>query len=168
MTKAWIAALAVLMTAANVSGSIPDPMIAKEPPQSEFICIGIRDTLPTREEVEAKIEAEKAEAERQAAEAAQRARAEKIEEGKIFTVLATAYTHTGRTTATGTWPVVGRTIAVDPRVIPLGSHVLINGVEYIAEDTGGFIKGRRIDIFMDTKSECDIWGAQYIEVEVMK
>lgn len=34
----------------------------------------------------------------------------------------------------------GRTIAVDPRVIPLGSKVRMNGREYVAEDTGGAIK----------------------------
>lgn len=52
------------------------------------------------------------------------------------------------TTATGTTPEVGRTIAVDPAVIPLGSEIEIDGKSYIAEDTGGAIKGNRIDIFV--------------------
>lgn len=52
-------------------------------------------------------------------------------------------------TATGTKPREGRTIAVDPKVIPYGSTVYIEGYGYyIAEDTGGAIKGNRIDIFM--------------------
>lgn len=52
-------------------------------------------------------------------------------------------------TATGTRPKEGRTIAVDPKVIPLGSTVYIEGFGYyIAEDTGGAIKGNRIDVFM--------------------
>src|SRR5262245_14542857 len=52
-------------------------------------------------------------------------------------------------TATGTDPVAGRTVAVDPRVIPLGSKIHIKGVgERIAEDTGGNIRGRRLDLFL--------------------
>ena len=52
-------------------------------------------------------------------------------------------------TATGTRPKENRTIAVDPNVIPYGSTVYIEGFGYyIAEDTGGAIKGNRIDIFM--------------------
>lgn len=53
-------------------------------------------------------------------------------------------------TATGTPAKEGRTVAVDPKVIPLGSTVLIDGIEYIAEDIGGAIKGSRIDMFMST------------------
>lgn len=49
-------------------------------------------------------------------------------------------------TATGTTPTPGRTIAVDPSVIPLGSHVIIDGREYIAEDTGGAIDDYHIDM----------------------
>ena len=56
-------------------------------------------------------------------------------------------------TATGTVATEGRTIAVDPEVIPLGSEVLIDGVTYIAEDIGGSIKGNRIDIFVSSHSE---------------
>lgn len=51
----------------------------------------------------------------------------------------------GGNTASGT-PVREGVIAVDPRVIPLGSTVIIDGKEYIAEDTGGWITGNRIDI----------------------
>lgn len=88
--------------------------------------------------------------------------------GRTINVVATAYTHTGKQTSTQTWPEAGRTIAVDPRVIPYGSRVLINGHEYIAEDCGGAIKGNRIDIFMDTKAECDDWGIKPIQIEVLE
>jgi 3D (Asp-Asp-Asp) domain-containing protein len=43
-------------------------------------------------------------------------------------------------------------IAVDPTVIPLGSHVEINGEEYIADDTGGAIQGNRIDVLVATRN----------------
>ncbi|MGN1026019.1 MAG: 3D domain-containing protein, partial [Faecousia sp.] len=56
-------------------------------------------------------------------------------------------------TATGTTPTAGRTIAVDPNVIPLGTHVIIDGKEYIAEDTGGSIESYRIDICVKTHEE---------------
>ena len=51
-------------------------------------------------------------------------------------------------TSTGTVPKEGRTIAVDPKVIPYGSIVYIQGYGYfIAEDCGGNIQDNRIDIF---------------------
>lgn len=69
-------------------------------------------------------------------------------------------------TYTGTEPQIGRTIAVDPDVIPLGSTVLIDGQEYIAEDTGGAIKGRVIDLYVGTEVESEEWGVKYMEVKV--
>lgn len=56
-------------------------------------------------------------------------------------------------TATGTTPTAGRTIAVDPSVIPLNTRVIIDGHEYVAEDTGGAIDGNRIDIVVATHAE---------------
>lgn len=58
-------------------------------------------------------------------------------------------------TSTGVTATAGRTIAVDPKVIPYGSQVLIkyeDGTEHIytAEDTGGGIKGSHIDVFMNS------------------
>lgn len=59
----------------------------------------------------------------------------------------------GSKTALGTTMTPNRTIAVDPRIIPLGSKVEINGRIYIAEDTGGAIKGNRIDVCVSSHSE---------------
>ena len=64
------------------------------------------------------------------------------------------------TTASGTSPAANRTIAVDPKVIPLGSKVLINGHIYTAEDTGGAIKGNKIDIYYATHQEALLQGKQ--------
>lgn len=62
----------------------------------------------------------------------------------------------------------GRTIAVDPRLIKLGNKVRMNGKEYIAEDTGGAIKGKRIDLFVGSHSEAMKFGKKLIEVYVEK
>lgn len=59
----------------------------------------------------------------------------------------------GTRTATGTRAVAGRTVAVDPRVIPYGTHLLINGHEYIAEDRGGAVRGNHIDVYYNTHAE---------------
>lgn len=67
-------------------------------------------------------------------------------------------------TATGTVPVQGRTIAVDEDVIPYGSEVVINGHTYTAEDCGGGIIGREIDIYFDNHEEALEFGVQYSPV----
>lgn len=69
-------------------------------------------------------------------------------------------------TSTGTKPIPGRTIAVDPKVIPYGSEVVIFGNTYIAEDCGSAVKGNHIDIVFDTHQEALEFGIQYTEVEV--
>lgn len=55
-------------------------------------------------------------------------------------------------------------IAVDPNVIALGSTVTINGQEYKAQDTGGAIKGNRIDMYFDNHADAVEFGVQYMEV----
>lgn len=70
-------------------------------------------------------------------------------------------------TATGTTPTEGRTIAVDPSVIPYGTEVVINGNTYIAEDTGGAIKGNRIDICFASHDEALQFGKQTAEVFII-
>lgn len=81
---------------------------------------------------------------------------------------ATAYTWSGDKTATGTWPSRG-TVAVDPGVIPLGTRLYIDGYgEAIAADTGGDIKGNRVDLYMESESECWEFGRQPVEVVVVE
>lgn len=69
-------------------------------------------------------------------------------------------------TKTGTIATAGRTVAVDPKVIPLGSTILIDGQEYIAEDTGGAIKGNKIDIFHNSHAEALEYGKQTHMVQI--
>lgn len=70
-------------------------------------------------------------------------------------------------TATGTKVAANRTIAVDPKVIPLGSKVIIDGQTYIAEDTGGHIKGNRIDMYFPTHQQALNWGIKYKNVTLV-
>ena len=72
----------------------------------------------------------------------------------------------GTQTSTGVTAESGRTIAVDPEVIPYGSKVEINGHIYTAEDCGGAINGYDIDIFMDDHEATDDFGSQYIKCTV--
>ena len=67
-------------------------------------------------------------------------------------------------TYTETVATEGRTIAVDPDVIPLGSTVVIDGHEYIAEDIGAAIQGNRIDIFMNSHEAALVEGIKTAEV----
>lgn len=69
-------------------------------------------------------------------------------------------------TATGSTPEAGRTIAVDPAVIPLGSTVKIDDNEYIAEDTGAAINGKMIDIFVKDHPTALKEGVDYQKIYV--
>lgn len=67
-------------------------------------------------------------------------------------------------TASGMKPQVG-VIAVDPKVIPLGTKLYVEGYgNAIAGDTGGVIKGKRLDLFMNTNEECYAWGRKKVKV----
>lgn len=71
-------------------------------------------------------------------------------------------------TATGTTARAGRTVAVDPKVIPLGSKIYIEGLgERIAEDVGGAIKGNRIDVYVGTIPQAYRFGVQRGTVSVV-
>ena len=69
-------------------------------------------------------------------------------------------------TATGI-PVAPGMVAVDPDIIPLGSTVIIDGQEYLAADTGGAIKGNRIDIAVETHQEALDLGVRTAEVWIV-
>lgn len=84
---------------------------------------------------------------------------------KKFTVKAYSYTGGGRT-AMGTKARVGA-IAVDPKVIPLGTKVYVEGYGYAtAEDTGGNIKGRTVDLYKNSNRACMKWGVRHVNIYV--
>lgn len=87
---------------------------------------------------------------------------------RTITVVATAYTHSGHRTYTGTYPSRGQ-IAVDPRIIPLNSKVYVEGYGYaIATDTGGLIKNHKIDLFMETEKECWDYGIRTVKITIFE
>lgn len=71
-------------------------------------------------------------------------------------------------TATGAPVVQGRTIAVDPNVIPYGTQVIIGGHVFTAEDCGGAIKSNRIDIYVNEHETALQLGVDYAEVYLVK
>ena len=89
---------------------------------------------------------------------------------KLGDFIATAYCVTGQT-STGTQTTVGRTLAVNPYVIPYGTEVwLYLEDDFIAEDTGSNMLANPnvIDIYMgqDSYNDCILWGAQNVEVYI--
>ena len=73
----------------------------------------------------------------------------------------------GGITATGTRTKANRTVAVDPSVIPLGTKIMVNGKVYVAEDTGGAIKGKKLDIYMPSEAACRQWGVRTCKVYIL-
>lgn len=90
---------------------------------------------------------------------------------KVITMNATAYAAESfrhSRTKTGTRAVRG-VVAVDPRVIPLGTKLYIEGYGYgVAADTGGAIKGNRIDLVLNTVKECLKFGRKKVKVHILK
>jgi 3D (Asp-Asp-Asp) domain-containing protein len=85
------------------------------------------------------------------------------------TYTATAYSLRGRT-ASGK-PVSRGLIAADPRILPLGTRVRVEAGafsgEYLVADTGGAVKGRRIDIWTPTAREAMRFGRRAVKLTVL-
>ncbi|MDN3020001.1 ubiquitin-like domain-containing protein [Paenibacillus sp. BSR1-1] len=99
-----------------------------------------------------------------------------VETGKEFYVTATAYTAncngcSGRT-ATGLNLRANpnmKVIAVDPRIIPLGTKVYVEGYGYaVAADTGGAIKGYIIDVFVPSNADAYRWGRKKVKIKILQ
>ena len=92
-----------------------------------------------------------------------------------FYMEATAYSPTVQETDGDPWMTASGmksgqgVVAVDPTVIPLGSKLYVEGYGYaIAGDTGGAIKGNRIDVFFYASDETAQWGRRWVRVFVLK
>jgi len=86
---------------------------------------------------------------------------------KEYSMEATAYCD-DPVTASGLTTDIGA-VAVDPAVIPLGSAVWVEGYGYaVAVDTGGAIKGMRVDVYMDSVDEALAWGRKQVKVRVFE
>jgi 3D (Asp-Asp-Asp) domain-containing protein len=100
---------------------------------------------------------------------------------KEYTARVTYYWTHHNTTSTGIKPQAGKTIAVDPKIIPYGSKVIIPqmGKTYIAQNTGPAVvskkasKGKNIvvDIYCKTKAEADAYIKKYpmyMKIKIIK
>lgn len=96
--------------------------------------------------------------------------------GKEMMVTATAYTAYCEGCSGTTYTGINlranpnqKVIAVDPNVIPLGSKVWVEGYgEAIAGDIGGAIKGNKIDVFLEHKSDAYQWGRKQVKIKVLE
>ena len=171
-----------------VNGTLEKSEVVKEEVTREkkdnIILVGTKEKPAPKPVVKAKTESNtKAEAKSDSKENEQKAPAEKAPDsepsrgsanGRTITMEATAYTDNKSSqgqwvgqTATGMKPQVG-VIAVDPRVIPLGTKLYIEGYgNAIAGDTGGDIKGNRIDLFLNSESECRAFGRRQVKVTIL-
>lgn len=90
--------------------------------------------------------------------------------GRVLQVRVVGYNlGSGSRTATGTTPRFG-TVAVDPQVIPLGSRLTIEGFEgtvFVAEDTGGTIRGNIVDIWFDDPAAARRFGTQNRTITIL-
>lgn len=95
--------------------------------------------------------------------------------GRTFTVKATAYSYfPGENITAGGHRVKRGTIAVNPKYIPLGTRLYVEGYGYgVADDTGGVIKGDlngngiALDLFMTSENECNRWGVRKVKVTIL-
>ena len=72
----------------------------------------------------------------------------------------------GTATSTGAVATEGRTVAVDPEIIPYGTEIMIDGHIYVAEDTGSALIGNKIiDIFVNEPKQDMYYTNIYIRKE---
>lgn len=151
----------------NVSQEDSEPAEIEEAPKQE------NETEKQADEKKASVKTEKVE---ESSEESSEDSSEQSPEGETISVTATAYTAKcdGCSGVTSTGVDLNanpnaKVIAVDPNVIPLGSEVYVEGYGYAtAADVGGAIKGNKIDLHVPTKEEAVNWGAQQVNVTVIK
>jgi 3D (Asp-Asp-Asp) domain-containing protein len=92
-------------------------------------------------------------------------------QARAFT--ATAYCN-GTRTASGTRPTTANTVAADPAVLPLGSRIRLSGLhkpyngDYVVEDTGPKVRGRRVDLYVSDCREAVRFGRRSASVALLQ
>lgn len=87
----------------------------------------------------------------------------------VITCRAVSYYFPGHPYGAGGLPCTYGTMAVDPRVIPMGTKCYVEGYGYaIANDVGSGIKGNEVDLYMEANFQCLIWGAHYTKVYILE
>ena len=90
-------------------------------------------------------------------------------ERKVSGVKAVSYYFDGNPPGAYGLPCTYGTVAVDPKVFPLGSLLYIEGYGYaIANDVGTSIKGNVVDVYMERYDQCLMWGAHYVNVYLVE
>ena len=79
--------------------------------------------------------------------------------------IVTAYCLHAQPMADGHWPHVG--VCAAPKSIPFGTHVLIDGREYVVEDRMGPGHPDGWDVWFPTRSECVKWGKRELDVQIL-
>jgi 3D (Asp-Asp-Asp) domain-containing protein len=131
-----------------------------------FACHWFADPVVSREnrkpirQVEAKMDKAVAKVERRHTEQSRQ------EAAKVLTMTATAYSEHGPCKYKEIPAGPGK-VAVDPRVIPLGTKLHIEGYGHaVAVDTGKFIKGKRVDVWIASRGDAIRWGRRKVRVTV--
>ncbi len=113
-------------------------------------------------------------AERRRKQRKHRASRQPLKFRRMFRVKATAYCPINTRMEGGRWTATQRDgrsahgVAVDPRMIPLGTHLWVPGYGHaVADDTGGAIKGHHIDVRLQTRSGMSKWGVRRLNVYVL-
>lgn len=150
------------ITSANPSGETGSQAMSKDVELSPALKTAEKASRPTQRELNLDV--------KPIVEMPSRAKLKGQDKGYPMKVIATAYTpkcgNGDGLTATGTKARPG-VIAVDPTIIPYGTQVYIDGYGYFsAEDTGGLIKGNRIDIYMESVKAAKQFGKQELTIWV--
>jgi 3D (Asp-Asp-Asp) domain-containing protein len=97
-----------------------------------------------------------------------------LAEGATIVLLSTAYSigcgaRPHSLTKAQTRPQAGMTVAADPRVLPLGSRIVIRGLPGVwhVHDTGRLVRGRHIDLFVGSCEEARTWGRRRVQAWVV-
>ena len=166
-----------IKTAQAAQSQTASAPVAKAAPQAQQPQTAQAQQEQAAQAQAAQEQAQKEQAAQQQQQAAQQQQQQSQQQasGKSMTVEATAYTANcagcSGTTATGVNLKSNpnqRVIAVDPSVIPLGSKVYVEGYgQAVAADTGGAIKGNRIDVFVSSDSAAQDWGRRSVKITVI-